>query len=125
MAEAFAEDQIDRLPFALRQRADALEDLAGIDLLLRDRRFGVVGVLTVARLIRKKGIPTILGAVRRLCDQGVSLASVWQEGRGTGATLLLVTHEAPESALRAARMAVEALDVVIRVAARIRVHDPE
>jgi len=58
-------------------------------------------------------------------DQGVSLASVWQEGRGTGATLLLVTHEAPESALRAARMAVEALDVVIRVAARIRVHDPE
>lgn len=58
-------------------------------------------------------------------DQGVSLASVWQEGRGTGATLLLVTHEAPESALRMARQTVEALDVVIRVAARIRVHDPE
>lgn len=58
-------------------------------------------------------------------EQGVSLASVWQEGRGTGATLLLVTHEAPESALRAARRDVEALDVVLRVAARIRVHDPE
>ena len=83
-----------------------------------------VGGISVTPLVGSLAEPLaqIAGAFG---DQGVSLASVWQEGRGTGATLLLVTHEAPESSLRAARQAVEALDAVVRVAARIRVHDPE
>lgn len=54
-------------------------------------------------------------------EAGVSLRSVWQDGRGDRATLLLVTHLAPERAQRAACDALEALDVVAEVASTIRV----
>jgi homoserine dehydrogenase len=54
-------------------------------------------------------------------DHGVSIRSVWQEGRGGAATLLLVTHEALESNHRAAVAAIRELDVVKQVAATIRV----
>jgi homoserine dehydrogenase len=55
----------------------------------------------------------------------VSIRSVWQEGRGDRATLLLITHEAPERAQRAAVDALRHLDVVAEVAAVIRVESPE
>jgi homoserine dehydrogenase len=51
--------------------------------------------------------------------------SLWQEGRGDDATLLLVTHDARESDLRAAAKSLDALDVVKQVAAAIRVISPE
>ncbi len=54
-------------------------------------------------------------------DAEVSIKSVWQEGRGNEATLLLVTHEAPEKQQRAAAAALSRLDVVEEVAAAIRV----
>ena len=54
-------------------------------------------------------------------EAGVSLRSVWQDGRGDRATLLLVTHLAPERAQRHALAGLEALDVVAEVAATIRV----
>jgi len=54
-------------------------------------------------------------------DAGVSLQSVWQDGRGDRATLLLVTHTAAESAQRAAVSALEALPVVAEVSSAIRV----
>ncbi len=54
-------------------------------------------------------------------DHQVSLMSVWQEGRGDQATLLLVTHDAPEANHRAAVTALEGLPVVRQVAATIRV----
>ncbi len=54
-------------------------------------------------------------------DAGVSLRSVWQDGRGDRATLLLVTHHAPERDQRRALAALEALDVVAEVASVIRV----
>ncbi|MFH1105295.1 MAG: ACT domain-containing protein, partial [Actinomycetota bacterium] len=54
-------------------------------------------------------------------DAGVSLQSVWQDGRGDRATLLLVTHAAPESAQRAAVEALRALPVVAEVSSIIRV----
>jgi homoserine dehydrogenase len=54
-------------------------------------------------------------------EAGVSLRSVWQDGRGDRATLLLVTHRAPERAHRAALGRLEALDVVAEVASTIRV----
>jgi homoserine dehydrogenase len=54
-------------------------------------------------------------------EAGVSLRSVWQDGRGDRATLLLVTHRAPERAHRAALGRLEALDVVAEVASAIRV----
>ncbi len=55
----------------------------------------------------------------------VSIRSVWQEGRGDRATLLLVTHEAPESAQRAAIGALGTLDAVGEVASVIRVEGDE
>jgi homoserine dehydrogenase len=58
-------------------------------------------------------------------SHGVSIGSVWQEGRGDEATLILVTHEAPESAQRAAVEALAGLAVVGQVAAAIRVEAPD
>ncbi len=51
----------------------------------------------------------------------VSIMSVWQEGRGEDATLILVTHDAPESNHRAAVAALADLSVVRQVASTIRV----
>jgi homoserine dehydrogenase len=65
------------------------------------------------------------GALARIAtvfaDAGVSIRSVWQEGRGDEATLLIVTHEALEKQQRAAAAALRHLDVVEEVAAAIRV----
>jgi len=54
-------------------------------------------------------------------DAGVSLLSVRQEGRGDRATLLLVTHTAPEAAQQEAVKTLRALEVVEAVASVIRV----
>lgn len=54
-------------------------------------------------------------------DAGVSLLSVRQEGRGDRATLLLVTHIAPEAAQQEAVKTLRALEVVETVASVIRV----
>jgi homoserine dehydrogenase len=58
-------------------------------------------------------------------DADVSIKSVWQEGRGDQATLLLITHEAPEGRQRAAVDALRSLEVVEQVAAVIRVESDE
>ena len=58
-------------------------------------------------------------------EHGVSIMSVWQDGRGDDATLLLVTHDAPEAAHQAAVAALDGLDTVKQVAAVIRVISPE
>ena len=55
----------------------------------------------------------------------VSIKSVWQDGRGDEATLLLVTHESPERHLQAAVTDLAALDVVSEVATVLRVHSDE
>ncbi|NIA26035.1 MAG: homoserine dehydrogenase [Gammaproteobacteria bacterium] len=55
----------------------------------------------------------------------VSIKSVWQEGRGDEATLLLITHDAREADLRAAVTSLEDLDEVREVAASIRVQSDE
>ncbi len=54
-------------------------------------------------------------------DHGVSIKSVRQEGRGDRATVLIVTHRAPEAQQRSAVDAVRALDVVAEVGAVFRV----
>jgi len=51
----------------------------------------------------------------------VSIMSVWQEGRGDDATLILITHDAPEANHRAAAADLATLPVVKQVAATIRV----
>jgi len=55
----------------------------------------------------------------------VSILSVRQEGRGDSATLLLVTHRAPEAAQQRAVGALRALDVVEAVASVIRVESED
>lgn len=55
----------------------------------------------------------------------VSIKSVWQEGLGDEATLLLITHSAREAQQRRAAESLEGLAVVKRVAASIRVESDE
>ena len=55
----------------------------------------------------------------------VSIKSVWQEGRGDVATLLLVTHESPERNLADAVAGLAALEVVSEVAGVLRVYSDE
>jgi homoserine dehydrogenase len=56
---------------------------------------------------------------------GVSIRSVWQEGRGSGATLVIVTHRELESRQRAAADALSTIDAVRSVASVIRVESEE
>ena len=58
-------------------------------------------------------------------DAGVSIRSVWQEGRGSGATLIVVTHQAGESDQRVAADSVRRLSAVRSVASVIRVESDE
>lgn len=55
----------------------------------------------------------------------VSIKSVLQEGRGEDATLMIVTHLAPEAKQRAARLAIEELGNVRSVASVVRVESPD
>jgi homoserine dehydrogenase len=54
-------------------------------------------------------------------DEDVSIRSVWQEGVDQEAALIVVTHQAPESAQRAALATLTAIPEVIEVASVIRV----
>lgn len=70
--------------------------------------------------------PGVLAQVAQVFGEaGVSIRSVWQEGRGTGAILLIITHRAPEGDQRAAVEGVRRLDAVRDVLATIRVEGPE
>lgn len=87
--------------------------------------FGEVSTKWYLRL-EVEDAPGVLGRIATVFgDHGVSLMSVWQEGRGDDATLLLVTHDAPESRQRAAAEALRGLESVKQVAATIRVVAPE
>ncbi len=66
--------------------------------------------------------PGVLAAIASAFgDEEVSIASVWQEGRGEGATLLIITHEALESQHARASASVGALPSVREVGAMLRV----
>lgn len=55
----------------------------------------------------------------------VSIKSVWQEGRGDEATLLIVTHESREGDLQTAAAELAHLDVVSEVGTVLRVYSDE
>jgi homoserine dehydrogenase len=55
----------------------------------------------------------------------VSIKSVLQEGRGEDATLMIVTHLAPEASQREARRAIEEIGNVRSVASVVRVESPD
>ncbi len=70
--------------------------------------------------------PGVLAAVAgAFGESAVSIKSVWQEGRGDDATLLIVTHGAPEASQRAAVDSIRGLPVVRSVASTIRVVSDE
>lgn len=56
---------------------------------------------------------------------GVSIASVWQEGHGEAAQLVIVTHTAREKDFQATLHDLKALDVVSSVISVLRVEDEE
>jgi homoserine dehydrogenase len=58
-------------------------------------------------------------------EHEVSIKSVWQEGRGDRAMVLLVTHEAPEERQRRALEGVRRLEVVAEIPAVVRVETDE
>ncbi|MBK5268042.1 MAG: homoserine dehydrogenase [Acidimicrobiia bacterium] len=70
--------------------------------------------------------PGVLATVAGMFGQhGVSIGSVWQEGRGDDATLLIVTHAAPEREMRAALDDLANYEGVSQVAAAIRVYSDD
>jgi len=106
----------------------ARELLAGAQVVPRIR-FGPGDVATFDAVVTRwcvrldvEDSPGVLAQVAAAFGSaGVSLQSVWQDGRGDRATLLLVTHGAPESAQRAAVEALQHLSVVAEVSSTIRV----
>jgi homoserine dehydrogenase len=58
-------------------------------------------------------------------DHRVSIKSVWQEGTGDDALLVLITHRANEGALQATVRALEGLDPVLEVRSVLRVEGEE
>ena len=91
----------------------------------RLRDFGEIETKWYMRL-EVADAPGVLAAIAgAFGEAGVSIKSVWQEGRGSDATLLLITHDALEANQREAVAALRSLDVVTEVAATIRVQSDE
>jgi len=87
--------------------------------------FGDVSTMWYLRLmvVDQPGVLAQIAAV--FGHHGVSIRSVRQECSGDEATLLIVTHSAPERAQQAARDGLRGLGVVSNVAAAIRVESTE
>jgi homoserine dehydrogenase len=66
--------------------------------------------------------PGVLAAVAgAFAENGVSIQTVRQEGRGADATLVLVTHAAPDSALAATVRSLAGRDFIRRAGSVMRV----
>lgn len=82
------------------------------------------GSIPTSRYYRMRVVdsPGVLSRIAEVFgSNGVSIASVWQEGSGGEATLLIISHRALESAHDRAVEDLRALDVVVEVAAVLRV----
>jgi homoserine dehydrogenase len=77
-------------------------------------------------LLRVDDRPGVLAAIATaFAEHQVSIKSVWQDGEGVEASLVLVTHRAAERSLRACAERLRGLDVVREVASVIRVEAGE
>ncbi len=77
-------------------------------------------------LLRVDDRPGVLAAIATaFADNDVSIKSVWQDGHGDEAHLVVITHRATERRLRACRARLDALDTVRSVASVIRVEAGE
>jgi homoserine dehydrogenase len=66
--------------------------------------------------------PGVLAAVaHEFATHGVSISTVRQDGRGDAATLVIVTHSAPDAALSATITALRRMDIVRGVTGVLRV----
>ncbi len=91
----------------------------------RIREFGDVSTKWYLRL-EVADQPGVLAAIASTFGAfGVSIKSVWQEGRGDAATLLLITHEACERDLATAADAIRVLEDVKEIGAVLRVQSDE
>ncbi|MGH8927503.1 MAG: homoserine dehydrogenase [Acidimicrobiia bacterium] len=93
-------------------------------ILLADREVADFGEISTRWYIRLEvdDAPGVLAAIAGVFGEcAVSIASVWQEGRGDEATLILITHDATEAAHQQAVARLQSLAVVKQVAATIRV----
>jgi homoserine dehydrogenase len=87
--------------------------------------FSEVATKWYLRLIVKDQ-PGVLASIASIFGENdVSIKQMWQEGRGSEATLLIITHDASESCHRAAVEGLRDLDTVRQVAARLRVVSSE
>lgn len=85
------------------------------------REFGTVSTSRYLRL-EVEDAPGVLATIAgTFGEAGVSIRSVWQEGRGDRATLLLVTHAGPEAAHDKALAQLSGMAAVRQVAAVMRV----
>jgi len=85
------------------------------------RDFGRVSTSHYVRLEVEDAPGVLANIAGTFGEAGVSIKSVWQEGRGDRATLLLVTHAAPEAAHRKALDQLAGMPPVRQVAAVMRV----
>jgi homoserine dehydrogenase len=77
-------------------------------------------------LMRVADRPGVLAAIATVfSEHEVSIKSVWQEGHGEEAQLVLVTHREPEDALQACVENLRTLDAVKEVSSVIRVEAAE
>ncbi|HJR91314.1 MAG TPA: homoserine dehydrogenase [Acidimicrobiia bacterium] len=85
------------------------------------REFGMVSTSHYVRLEVEDAPGVLANIAGTFGEAGVSIRSVWQEGRGDRATLLLVTHAGPEAAHRKALDQLAGMSAVRQVAAVMRV----
>jgi homoserine dehydrogenase len=110
----------------------ARELLAGAQVAPRIR-FGQEALAEFGSVVTKWSVrllvddePGVLAQISAVFGEAdVSIKSVWQEGQGSEATLLIVTHGAPEARQRVAADALEHLEAVRAVESVIRVESPE
>ncbi len=77
-------------------------------------------------LMRVVDRPGVLAAIAQVfAIHLVSIKSVWQEGHGDEAQIVLITHRAKEADLLACVLDLRALDVVEDVSSVIRVENAE
>lgn len=92
------------------------------------RRLRPIGELSAQYyiLMRVADRPGVLASIARaFADHEVSIKSVWQEGHGREAQIVLITHQAPEAALQACVRELRSIEAVDAVSSVLRVEGGE
>jgi homoserine dehydrogenase len=87
--------------------------------------FGDVATKWYVRIVVEDQPGVLAQIAAAFGEADVSIKSMWQEGEGDGATLLIITHRAAEKRQRRAVESIRHLEVVRSVAAVLRVESDE